>query len=55
MASKNNHSSRSKRSHLNKPYGMYTMDQNSNLKTMQRRRLKDATQQRMVNDTREGR
>lgn len=41
MSSKSNHSSRSRRNSHNRPYGMYAMDQNSNLKTMQRRRIKE--------------
>ena len=42
MATNGRHSERSKRSSHDNKIGMHYVDQNSNLKTMQRRRLKEA-------------
>ena len=41
MATKEKHAARSKRSHHDRKIGMIAMDENSNFKTLQRRRMKD--------------
>lgn len=47
MASREKHAARSKRSSHDRKIGMLFVDENSNLKTLQRRRLREAREGRI--------